>query len=128
MRQIKFLRDLGTAEEIIEKYKCDDPMEWARDLAKQMEEERPGRNILVPFNPSERIQTGQINSVDIGYLFLQQVYYDLRIDLICKHITKRRSFFCLKRPIISFVRPEIRKSRGGTKQYLPNRSIEHNSK
>ena len=91
-RTTETLRDLGTENEIKEKYKCDDAMAWAKALAKKMEDEAPGRNVLVSYNPSALIPKGQINSVDIGYLFLQQIYYDLRIDLICGHITKRHSF------------------------------------
>lgn len=91
-RSTETLRDLGTAEEIKEKYGCSDPLAWANELAKEMEEQSPGRNVLVPFCPSARIQVGKVNSVDIGYLFLQQIYYDLRIDLICGHISSHHSF------------------------------------
>lgn len=91
-RSTETLRDLGTAEEIMEKYHCADAMAWAKEQAEKMEDESPGRHILVPYNPSMLVPTGQINSVDVGYLFLQQVYYDLRIDLICSHISKRHSF------------------------------------
>ena len=91
-RSTETLRDLGTAEEIIEKYHCTDAMAWAKEQAEKMEDESPGRNILVPYSPSVLVPFGQVNSVDVGYLFLQQVYYDLRIDLICSHISKRHSF------------------------------------
>lgn len=91
-RSTETLRDLGTAEEIMEKYHCTDAMAWAREQAEKMDAESPGRNILVPYNPSALVPISQINSVDVGYLFLQQVYYDLRIDLICGHISKRHSF------------------------------------
>ena len=92
VRTTETIRDLGTEAEIKEKYKCDDALAWANEQVRIMEEEQPGRNLLVPFNPKALIPLDQINSVDIGYLFLQKIYYELRIDLICKHIAARHSF------------------------------------
>lgn len=92
VRSTETLRDLGTEDEIKEKHNCSDAMEWAQEQVRIMEEETPGRNILVPYNPSTLIPTGRINSADIGYLFLQKIYYELRIDLICRHIASKHSF------------------------------------
>ena len=91
-RSTETLKDLGTESEIKEKYGVDNAMLWAREQARRMDEEQPGRKVLVPYTPSERIPLGQCNEFDIGYLFLQKIYYSLRIDLICKHISSRHSF------------------------------------
>ena len=91
-RSTETLRDLGTEEEIKAKYQCEDAYAWAQEQAREMEAEMPGRNVLVMLNPGAVIPQDQINCFETGYLFLQQVYYDLRIDLICRHIMKSYSF------------------------------------
>ena len=53
-RSTETLKDLGTEAEIKEKYKVKDAMEWAREQARIMNEEQPGRKVLVPYAPSER--------------------------------------------------------------------------
>ena len=91
-RSTETLRDLGTEEEIKAKYQCEDAYAWAQEQAREMEAEMPGSNVLVMLNPGAVIPQDQINCFETGYLFLQQVYYDLRIDLICRHIMKSYSF------------------------------------
>ncbi|MBQ6407619.1 MAG: IS1634 family transposase [Butyrivibrio sp.] len=91
-RSTETLKDLGTEEEIKEKYHCDDVKAWANEQAQKMSEDDGGRKVLVPYTPSRQIGMNEVNAYDIGYLFLQKIYYSLRIDLICSHISKRYSF------------------------------------
>ncbi|MBR5382941.1 MAG: IS1634 family transposase [Clostridia bacterium] len=86
---------LGYPEEIREKYNCDDPQQWMEDyVAKLNEKEELERKIkiLVPYCQTELIEKGQAQSCNIGYLFLQQIYYQLRLDLICNRISKEYNF------------------------------------
>lgn len=91
-RTTETVKDLGTEQEIMEKYHCKDAKVWADEQALLMTEEESGRKILVPYTPSELIPLDKTNAYDIGYLFLQKIYYSLRIDLICGHISKQHSF------------------------------------
>lgn len=63
-------------------------------LAQLNEQDKAKKNtkVLVPYNPYSRISKNTEQSFNIGYLFLQKVYYELRIDLIANHITKRHHF------------------------------------
>ena len=86
---------LGYPEEISEKYHCADPLQWMQEhLAELNEKEQARKNekILVPYSPYTRIPKNESQSFNIGYLFLQKVYYELCIDLIARHITKRHHF------------------------------------
>jgi len=86
---------LGYLDEIKAKYNCADPEEWmANHLAEVNEKENTEKNVtvLIPYNSSSLIPKYEKQSYHIGYLFLQQVYYQLKLDLICKHISSRHAF------------------------------------
>ena len=85
---------LGYPEEIREKYKCD-PYQWMSDrLAKLNEAEEIEKKIkvLVPFSSTDLIEKGKVQCYNVGYLFLQQIYYQLKLDLICNRISKEYNF------------------------------------
>ena len=86
---------LGYLEDIQKKYNCPDPEKWIREHLEQLNEtEKKEKNckVLVPYDPHARIPLGTTQSFNIGYLFLQQVYYELCLDLICRHVSKRHAF------------------------------------
>ena len=86
---------LGYPEEIKAKYNCNDPLQWIENHLAELnalEEAEKSIKILVPFDSSALIKKDAANSYNVGYLFLQQIYYDLRLDLICKKISSRHAF------------------------------------
>lgn len=86
---------LGYPDEVKEKHHCDDPEQWMRDYLDQLNErEKAEKNIkiLVPFSSSTLITKDTAQSYNIGYLFLQKIYYELRLDLIAAHLTKLHSY------------------------------------
>ena len=86
---------LGYLEDIKREHNCPDPEKWIREHLEQLNEtEKAERNckVLVPYDPHALIPLGSAQSFNIGYLFLQQVYYGLCLDLICRHISKRHAF------------------------------------
>lgn len=86
---------LGYLEDIKKAHGCADPEKWMRDYLDELNaQEASGKNrkVLVPYNPCALIPSGDPQSFNIGYLFLQQVYYELCLDLICSHISKRHAF------------------------------------
>lgn len=90
----KTVEKIGTLEEV--KAKCGDmdPYEWARQYVKELtaqeKENQKGANIR--FSGKKRIEKGQRQSANVGYLFLQDIYYDLKIDKICDAIAKKYKF------------------------------------
>ena len=86
---------LGYLDDIKREHDCTDPEKWIREHLEQLNEtEKAERHckILVPYDPHALIPLGTAQSFNIGYLFLQQVYYGLCLDLICSHISKRHAF------------------------------------
>ncbi len=86
---------LGYPEEIKEKYQCADPYQWMQDRLEklnEMEELERKIKILVPYSQTDRIEKGQTQCYNVGYLFLQQIYYQLKLDLISNRISKEYNF------------------------------------
>ena len=47
---------------------------------------------MVPLQPHLIIERDKARCFNVGYLFLQQIYYELRIPGICLSISKRHAF------------------------------------
>jgi len=91
----EIVEKLGYIEDIKNKYKCNDPEQWMKEHLQELNETEAlnsGKKILVPFDASSLIKTDDKQSYNIGYLFLQQIYYELKLDRICKNISSRYKF------------------------------------
>lgn len=87
----KVVEKLGTLEEVIQKANGQDPYEWAKNRAKDLteQEKQQQKEILVQYSPTKQISMGDQVSFNGGYLFLQQLYYQLELDKICKKIQEK---------------------------------------
>lgn len=67
---------------------------WARDEAKRMTEEEKKNNekISVDYYPNQLIDKDVERLFSCGYLFIQSLYYDLRLDNVCRNISARHDF------------------------------------
>ena len=86
--------NLGTIDKIKIRAKDKEPIEWLNEYVKELnaknkEEKLP---VIIQKNPNRLIEKNVNLSFNIGYLFLQKIYYDLQIDDICKKITNRHQF------------------------------------
>ena len=90
----EIVRKLGTDESIRDTYGVDDVDAWANEQLRIMNEEEAAKdhNVLVSFNTSSVIEADKRLSFNVGYLFLQQIYYKLGLPSICKKIKKDSSF------------------------------------
>jgi hypothetical protein len=91
----KVVKKLGTRAELKEMLGPDvDVVAWAKAEAKRLtEEEKAGiKRIAVEYDPTLRIEEGVRRSYCGGYLFLQSIYHELKLDDICKDIAARHSF------------------------------------
>lgn len=90
----KIVEKLGTESELREKLHGADPYEWAKNYIKQLNEKEmeQTRKILVPFEQSMMIPKDEIHSFNGGYLFLQQLYHQLKLNQICKNISAKYKF------------------------------------
>lgn len=93
-RSSEVVERLGTEREIMEKFHCTNAYEWAKarlDEFNQAEAEKQHK-VLVPLRTDVLIPFDKQNSYNVGYLFLQKIYYDLRLPNICRKISKEHSF------------------------------------
>ena len=90
----KTIERIGSYDEIKKVCGDLDPLEWAKQYAakRSAEEKASKKDIIVKYSSSSRIEKGIRRSVNIGYLFLKAVYYDLGINDICAEISKKYKF------------------------------------
>ena len=84
---------LGNENDIRAKYNCD-PDEWAKaHVAELNEQEKIEKaDIEISFSPKSLISKNHQYSFNIGYLFLQSLYYQLGLDRMCNEISKKYKF------------------------------------
>ncbi|MCK9217112.1 MAG: transposase, partial [Firmicutes bacterium] len=93
-RTTKVYEKLGTYDELKEKLNGEDPIKWAEEYVEKLnkEEKEENRAIMVKYSPVKVIPKGEKRSFNGGYLFLQQIYYELGLDKICETISKKYKF------------------------------------
>lgn len=93
-RTSKIVEKLGTEKELQERLGGEDPLEWAKAYIEQLnEKEKQNRiTVLARYDNSKLIQKQQQRLFNGGYLFLQDIYHDLKLDKICKKITAKYHF------------------------------------
>lgn len=90
----KIIEKLGSLEEVRAKAGNQDPYEWAKERAKFLTEQEKNqeRDVLVKFSPSKQINAQRQVSYNGGYLFLQQLYYQLGLNKVCSDIQNKYKF------------------------------------
>jgi transposase len=94
-RSSEVVERLGTEAEIIEKHHCSDPIAWMKAHVQELtdaEQAESRKKVLVPLSTDALVPLEQQNSCHIGYLFLQQIYYQLGLPTLCRQISKRHAF------------------------------------
>ena len=78
----------------MEKYHCTDAAAWAKQHLEELNqaEDSKQHKVLVSLRTDSLISAGQRKSFNVGYLFLQKIYYDLHIPNLCKQIAKSHAF------------------------------------
>ena len=85
---------LGTEKELRERLNGQDPYEWAKDYIEKLnkKEEEESRQVIIKLTQSKLINKGEQLSYNGGYLFLQQLYHNLKLHKICNNISDRYKF------------------------------------
>lgn len=88
----RIIEKLGTHEELLKLH--DDPEAWARAYVEELKkkEKETGKQILVKYSPVKQMEKECPVIYDGGYLFLQKIFYQLRLDYICKRISSKHKF------------------------------------
>lgn len=93
-RSSEVVERLGTDEEIMRQHNCTDAHAWAMQHLDELNEQARNTKtkVLVPFESKTLIPLNEQKSFNVGYLFLQQIYYDLYLPNICEHISRKHGF------------------------------------
>lgn len=85
---------LGTVQEVAARANGEDPYQWARKYVEKLNEDEKEnrRKILLELDEASVIPEGVRQRYNCGYLFLQSIYYQLRLNDICKAIKRKRKF------------------------------------
>lgn len=90
-RSTKVFKKLGSEQEILKISNGLLPLEWAQNqldiVNKQIQEKQ--LKITADFSQSNLIQENEQLTFNCGYLFLQDIYYSLGLDKICKNISDK---------------------------------------
>lgn len=94
----KTIRKLGTLAELSRRLGTDRDgvMAWANEEARletlKYKSETEGAAVMVPFHPNRPMDYNKQKLFGGGYLFLQSVYYKLKMDSVCRKIKGRYKF------------------------------------
>lgn len=94
----KTIRKLGTLAELSKRLNTDRDgvMAWANEQARmetlRYKSEKEDAVVMVPFHSNKLMDYHKKKLFTGGYLFLQSVYYGLRMDSICRKIKNRHKF------------------------------------
>lgn len=95
-RTTKTIEKLGKINELCSEKNLsrDQVIEWDQSRAKKLtaDEKNENSNIIIPFSSNRIIDLDTERKFNCGYLFLQSIYYQLKLDNICRNIKNRYKF------------------------------------
>ncbi len=80
---------LGTEEEVRKRAGGMDPYEWAKQYAAELTRREKETGEAIRYSPTRLIRKNAIQTINISFLFPQDIYYDLHINEICDMMTER---------------------------------------
>ena len=90
----KVVEKLGTLETVKQRANGEDPYIWVKKYIDNLnKQEKEGtRKIIKSYSPNKLISKDEQHTYNIGYLFLQDIYYKLGLNHICDNITNKYQF------------------------------------
>lgn len=95
-RTTKIYKKLGRLDDLCKEKNMsrDEVIAWAKEYAKQLTQQEidENRDTIIPFSPNRIIDRDVDRRFNCGYLFLQSLYYQLRLQNICRNIRNKHKF------------------------------------
>lgn len=91
----EIVEKLGTEKYIQKTYQVEDAELWARNRLDELNHAASkSKDVrrLIPFSTDVLIERNKQFNYNVGYLFLQQIYNQLGLPAICKHLKKNHSY------------------------------------
>ena len=83
---------LGTEKEILKRSNGEDISIWINNYLKELNLHQSKLPIIIKKSPLKIIDKDTQNIFNCGYLFLEKIYYELKINKICDEISEKYSF------------------------------------
>lgn len=89
-RSTQIVRNLGNDAKIRRENPGVDPMAFALNIAKQLTDEanQGKKTIISQFDETSLIPLNNPLTVSTGHLFIDKIFYELKLDKLCRQITK----------------------------------------
>lgn len=93
-RTTKVYENIGNLEKLKQRAGDKDPLVWLKNYVQELnKKEKENRMpVIIKKDPSKIIDKNVQSSFNVGYLFLQDIYYKLKLDKICNKITEQHQF------------------------------------
>ena len=90
-RSTKIYKKLGNEQEILKISNGVPPLEWAKKQVEELNKQQQERTlkIIAEFSEANIIEKDKQVLFNCGYLFLQDIYYSLGLNKICKQISEQ---------------------------------------
>ena len=87
----KTIEKIGSEDELLKVCGELSPLEWAKqyDAKRSSEEKASKKDIILKYSSSTLIKKVSCRSVNVGYLFLKDIYYDLKIHIVSQREIKK---------------------------------------
>ena len=86
--------NLGTLDKIKDRSGDEDPLIWLKNYVAELNRKNKEDSlpVIIRKSPNKLIEKNVQNSFNVGYLFLQDIYYKLKLNKICTTITEQHQF------------------------------------
>lgn len=93
-RTTRVYENIGNFEKLKLRAGDEEPLEWLENYVKELNEKCKEERlpVIIKKDPSKIIDMNVQSSFNVGYLFLQDIYYKLKLDEICSKITEQYQF------------------------------------
>ena len=93
-RTTKVYENIGNYEKLKLRAGNEDPLVWLNNYVKKLNEKSKEDSlpVIIQKNPNKIIDKNVQVSFNVGYLFLQDIYYKLKLNNICNTITDKYQF------------------------------------
>lgn len=97
-RSTKTVEKLGTKAELQKKHPDQDPLVWAKNYAKERTTEEKkllqekAETVIVKYDSTKQVAAHGTVLYNVGFLFLQQIFFQLGLDRVCRKISRKYQF------------------------------------
>ena len=93
-RTTKVYENIGNFEKLKLRAGDEDPLVWLKNYVAELNKQhkKDSLPVIIQKNPNKIIEKNVQNCFNVGYLFLQDIYYKLKLHEICETISEKYQF------------------------------------